>query len=85
MLTGGRSKSLIRLSWLQQMTTPTGLPQNFVVDPVPQSDAIHFLSQCHFGARSLLPHLRHAATDLRRRGLDTRRHIAFIRLSLERN
>jgi hypothetical protein len=41
------------------------LTQHFVVDPVAQTDAIHFLPQRKFGVRTRLPHLRHAATDIR--------------------
>jgi hypothetical protein len=42
----------------------TGASQNLVVDPVAKTDSIHFLPQCHFRIRPLLPHLCHAATGI---------------------
>jgi hypothetical protein len=51
-------------TWERDVGDTTGLPQHFVVDPIAQTDAIHFLPQCKFGVRARLPHFRHAATDI---------------------
>ncbi len=55
--------------WKGDIGDTTRVPQNLIVDTIPETDSVHLLAQCHFWPRALLPDLRHTATDIRRRGI----------------
>ena len=61
------------------------LLQDLIVDPVAQASSVKLSSQCDFGISSLLPNLRHAATDLGRRGLNARHRQALVSSSSGRD